>query len=98
MHGAPGVLPELTTPFPPCLSADLGGVPEGADIGGRVEEARPRLRIERLKTGLDRTVDERAGQAGRIGGAVVRPRLEDRLDRRVGDAVRPAEGRCAALQ
>src|SRR3546814_1720144 len=30
--------------------------------------------------------------------AVVRPRLEDRLDSRVGDAVRTSEGRSATLQ
>src|SRR3546814_11484145 len=53
---------------------------------------------ERLEAGLRRAVEEGAGQAGRIGRAVVRPRLEDRLDSRVGDAVRTSEVRSATLQ
>src|SRR3546814_18376306 len=65
---------------------------------GWVEKSRHVLGIERLEAGLGRAVDEGAGQAGRIGRAVVRPRLEDRLDSRVGDAVRTSEGRSATLQ
>src|SRR3546814_12261520 len=65
---------------------------------GWVEKSRHVLGIERLEAGLGRAVDEGAGQAGRIGLAVVRPRLEDRLDSRVGDAVRTSEGRSATLQ
>src|SRR3546814_10678415 len=71
------------------------GVAYGADIIGGVEKARQRFGIERLEAGLGRAVDEGAGQAGRIGRAVVRPRLEDRLDSRVGDAVRTSDGRSA---
>src|SRR3546814_16062849 len=65
---------------------------------GWVEKSRHVLGIERLEAGLGRAVDEGAGQAGRIGRAVVRPRLEDRLDRRVGDAVRTSAGRSATVQ